>query len=455
MSKGPGSGSEVSTQKGHVVTTAISLSRRRSALLLTLLVALFAAGIATIGAQSAFAAPAGVQMPFPCGETWYASTYRGHPPSEYSIDWNLSGVEDHNKPVLAGASGTATVQPFQSGGYGNYVDVNIGGGWALRYAHLENVNVTTGQTVNPQTQIGTVGASGLSGSPPPYHLHYEQRYFNGNSWSVQPATFNGSAISYAYSLPGNAYTSGNCTTPPWGGVGGATFYGGDTLTAGEQLNSNQYILSADARFALILQTDGNLVLYNRNAIWDSHTGGSGATRLVMQTDGNLVLYNVNTPVWQSQTGGTGSGHLTLQTDGNLVTYNDSSGSPTWWTGSGGHAATIAFGSALSAEQQLEASSQQYLRSPDKRYAVLMQSDGNLILYGPGYHVLWNTNTSGATRLVMQTDGNLVLYNVNTALWQSQTGGTGSNRVVMQSDGNLVTYTASDVATWQSFTSGQL
>jgi hypothetical protein len=89
------------------------------------------------------------------------------------------------------------------------VDVTVSGasGWAVRYAHLESVSVITGQTVNPQTQIGTVGASGL-GTPPPYHLHYEQR-LNG---TVQPAVFNGAAITYAYSLPGNPYTSANCGT---------------------------------------------------------------------------------------------------------------------------------------------------------------------------------------------------------------------------------------------------
>jgi hypothetical protein len=150
---------------------------------------------------------------------------------------------------------------------------------------------------------------------------------------------------------------------------------------------------------------------------------------------------VNTPIWWSGTGG-GQAHLTLQTDGNLVTYTETSGTPTWWTRTGGHTATTYFGSdGLTAGQQL--TSQQYLRSSDKRYALLMQSDGNLVLYGSGYHVLWNPVTSTGTRLVMQTDGNLVLYNVNTALWYTGTGGTSTNRLVMQNDGNLVTYTPGD------------
>jgi hypothetical protein len=179
--------------------------------------------------------------------------------------------------------------------------------------------------------------------------------------------------------------------------------------------------------------------------------------MVMQTDGNLVLYTAtSTAVWSSGTSGTGAAHLSLQTDGNLVTYNNSSGSPTWWTGTGGHTATTAFGSdTLPAGQTLLP--QQYLRSPDKRYGLLLQSDGNLVLYGPGYHVLWSSGTSGsgATRLVMQTDGNLVLYNVNTPVWFTATGGSGPAHLTLQADGNLVTYNdATGAAQWQSATSGQ-
>jgi surface antigen len=242
----------------------------------------------------------------------------------------------------------------------------------------------------------------------------------------------------------------------WSGVTSATFLGSDKLQAGGQLGLNQYLLSPDARFALILQNDGNLVLYSGSAIWQSGTAGSGATHLTMQMDGNLVLYTPsNTPVWQSFTGGTGHAHMVVQSDGNVVIYSDSSGTPTWWTATGGHAGTTAFGSdTLAAGQQLNASSQQYLRSSDGRYGLLMQSDGTVVLYGPGYHVLWSHHNDGAARLAMQADGNLVLYNGNSALWWTGTAGTGTNRAVLQTDGNFVTYTSSNAPTWWTGTGGQ-
>lgn len=58
-----------------------------------------------------------------------------------------------------------------------------------------------------------------------------------------------------------------------------------------------------------------------------------------------------------------------------------------------------------------------------------------------------------SKLIMQTDGNLVLYDAaGTAHWASQTQGTG-NTAVFQADGNLVVYDAQHQALWSSSTQG--
>ncbi|WP_081081012.1 curculin (mannose-binding) lectin [Burkholderia territorii] len=66
------------------------------------------------------------------------------------------------------------------------------------------------------------------------------------------------------------------------------------------------------------------------------------------------------------------------------------------------------------------------------------------------NVVYSDN--GQYHLAMQTDGNLVLYGPTGAVWQSQTSGSGGNRVVMQGDGNLVVYRADNKAVWSSKTS---
>ena len=98
----------------------------------------------------------------------------------------------------------------------------------------------------------------------------------------------------------------------------------DHLSPGQELFHNQSITSADGRFQLIMQTDGNLVLYrthDHHALWSSRTDQSDAQRAIMQTDGNLVIYHVNNrPMWASNTNGSPGSHLIMQNDGNLVIY---------------------------------------------------------------------------------------------------------------------------------------
>ena len=58
--------------------------------------------------------------------------------------------------------------------------------------------------------------------------------------------------------------------------------------------------------------------------------------------------------------------------------------------------------------------------------------------------------NGAQRLVMQADGNLVMYSAkNKVLWKTDTMQAG-NRVTMQADGNLVVY-GKDSTCWNSLT----
>ncbi len=56
--------------------------------------------------------------------------------------------------------------------------------------------------------------------------------------------------------------------------------------------------------------------------------------------------------------------------------------------------------------------------------LAMQTDGNLVLYGPNYSVVWMSGTSGhpGAYLSLQNDGNLVIYDGSTPVWSTGTGG---------------------------------
>ena len=58
----------------------------------------------------------------------------------------------------------------QRNGYGNVVEIDHGGGFKTRYAHLQGISVAMGQKVGVGQKIGAMGSTGRSTG---VHLHYE------------------------------------------------------------------------------------------------------------------------------------------------------------------------------------------------------------------------------------------------------------------------------------------
>jgi hypothetical protein len=92
------------------------------------------------------------------------------------------------------------------------------------------------------------------------------------------------------------------------------------LTPNQSLLPNQPLQSCDGRLELLLQSDGNLVVYQGNTpIWASGTVGQSVSIVWMQGDGNLVEYAPSgKPVWASNTAGRNGAFLRLQDDGELT-----------------------------------------------------------------------------------------------------------------------------------------
>jgi cell wall-associated NlpC family hydrolase len=212
-----------------------------------------------------------------------------------------------------------------------------------------------------------------------------------------------------------------------------------TLHSGESLSPGSALASPNHQYELIMQGDGNLVLYHNGvATWS--TGGQGAgSSLTMQSDGDLVVYNGGSATWNSNTSGFPSAELTLQDDGNAVIYHAGNAI---WTAGGGYR-----GDKMDAGTTLRPGA--YLLSPNHQYELVMQpADGNLVLYHDG-QALWSTGGQGAgTSVTMQGDGNLVMYNDGTAMWSSNTSGFAGAQLFVQDDGNAVIYhTGHAVWTW--------
>jgi hypothetical protein len=160
-----------------------------------------------------------------------------------------------------------------------------------------------------------------------------------------------------------------------------------------------------------------------HALWSSQTSGNPGAHLVMQTDGNLVIYNAsNAAIWAT---------YTLHNPNHMAYINT-----TLWPG------TLFPGQSID--------------TADRRYHLVLQKDGNLVLYSPN-RALWASGTDGrsVSFLTMQSDGNLVLYDSNfRALWYTRTSVNKLMKLTVQQDGNLVLYNSFNQPYWNTATQGQ-
>lgn len=226
------------------------------------------------------------------------------------------------------------------------------------------------------------------------------------------------------------------------------------LNSGESIQTGEYLLSPDTQSLLMVQPDGNLVVYSNfsSPVWSSNSQGQSVSKLIMQPDGNLVLYTpANIPLWSSGTNGNPGAKLRLQTDGNLVLYS-SSDMPLWninFTHNPNHLEYV--------NTELHTASlfpMQSLETANRKYELILQPDDNLVLYSNSTPI-WASGTVGrsVSHLALQPDGNLVLYDKSGyVVWHTNTWKSGTSKLAIQPDGNLVLYNRFQ-PTWSSSTSG--
>ncbi|BCG88879.1 membrane protein [Mesorhizobium sp. 113-3-9] len=93
---------------------------------------------------------------------------------------------DFRAPIGMAAKVTApgiVTKAGWNGGYGRMVEVDHGNGFATRYGHLSEIDVTVGEKLDAGAIVGKTGSSGRSTGP---HLHYEVRH---NGEAIDPLRF--------------------------------------------------------------------------------------------------------------------------------------------------------------------------------------------------------------------------------------------------------------------------
>lgn len=232
----------------------------------------------------------------------------------------------------------------------------------------------------------------------------------------------------------------------------------------QYLAGGSELRSPNGRYTLAYQHDGNLVLYknypfhDRKWLWDS-ARFSAAGRCVMQGDGNLVVYDAaGGYVWDTSTNGQPGAYLEVQDDGNVVVYR-SDRHALWATNTvqppGPASGPTATGSVMWPGQVLHPENE--LRTPDGKFALVFQRDGNLVLYrnypDATRKALWASATNGrrAEVCILQADGNLVIYGPDGEyVWDSNTSAPGG-RLELHGGGDLAIHAASGEVVWATDT----
>ncbi|GAB1644301.1 LamG-like jellyroll fold domain-containing protein [Krasilnikovia sp. MM14-A1259] len=117
------------------------------------------------------------------------------------------------------------------------------------------------------------------------------------------------------------------------------------------------------------------------------------------------------------------------------------------------AADLSGANVLGAGQQLN--EDQVLQSDNGAYQLWMQNDGNFVLYRDGAAV-WSSNTWGnpGAHVIMQPDGNLVIYRSDgVAIWATNTERTAANRLVLYDNGDLLLLDPSGQVIWRARKTG--
>jgi hypothetical protein len=262
------------------------------------------------------------------------------------LAWNGSNATNMGSFTLKGNQGyappTGVFIAFTGGNQGAAdVENNISyqnGGTAL--------DVATG--VSPLTNVNNV-VKPLSSYPGDIAPANTPSVVNGGGGSTDGGTTGGGTTDGGSTDSGSTHggstdggrTDGGSTgggSTDGGSTDGGSTHGGGTdggagspcgqLLPNQSLSPNQQVVSCNGQYNLIMQGDGNLVLYRGGSpMWSTGTWGTQANLAIMQSDGNFVLYGASKAYWSTGTFGHSGARLVVGDDGKLAV------SVEYWTAS--------------------------------------------------------------------------------------------------------------------------
>ena len=275
---------------------------------------LYAAYQQTNGALQQFYTPLDVDW-YSLVKSYYG--YRKNPiTGENQFHRGIDIAVPEGSEVYAGHDGTVTTAGYNDD-YGNYIVIEDSEGFVTKYAHLESMNVSAGQTVKHGAIIGKTGSTGaVTGS----HLHLECLsngeyynplfYFENGNGSIYGTTdpIGGSGdvaaliaeaenyLGYPYVWGGSSpSTSFDCSGFVCYVLTHSGYYNMPRTTAQGIYNQCQHISASEARAGDIIFFTGT---YNSgNPV--THVGIYAGNGQMIHCGDPIKYSSINTPYWQS------------------------------------------------------------------------------------------------------------------------------------------------------------
>jgi hypothetical protein len=216
---------------------------------------------------------------------------------------------------------------------------------------------------------------------------------NGSGGAILKMQDDGNLVIYA-----EVWQAGTYATPSPGPFPAASCSIGTILHAPQDLLANQCVVSPKGQYFLLMGAPaGPLFIYDQAhgvGTWGAPGSQNGGVKASLQSDGNFVVYNSsNTALWSSGTSGTGVKLLDMEDDGRIILYR-----PVWQSNTGGGwnfapvnphpSCDVGSGTGWTGVLGVG----QCFVSPNGRFELLLQSDGELVIYDRSVtpnQVLWS------------------------------------------------------------------
>lgn len=216
------------------------------------------------------------------------------------------------------------------------------------------------------------------------------------------------------------------------------------------LQGKQYF-SPNGKYYVIFESNGHLVVYdqNDNKKWISDSEDNYNASCTLKENGDLVIYRSDgSKAWSSKTENNKNASLYISDEGEIFIYSDETEACTF--SSRNNLGYRSYYTAVTDFSKTDIVLEEGIAysSPNQKYFVEFQRDGDLVVSDYGLDILWRSGTANiGKKCVMKSNGQLVIYKEDgSEAWSThavQDDISGDTALYLSNKGELCIYSLSN------------